>query len=224
MKKILLFLFIILTACTHSGGKQAETKLKPHSFSHKKFQGHWLIKDYFDKLNSGLYAGSLGTAGYGYTEILVDSAHHDSLWLFNEDDYTVKVRFKVIGDDSISVKNNTTDSSCISFSEKTGTLNIRSYNHIRKFGYYHAPDSLLSGPFPGSAFRRALNCAIARTSFVVYDPRLDQPHGTNASLDCTGNVHGLKNFKTFRIYVNVALSNCRDVDRIHFSDGKKTYS
>jgi len=224
MKKIVFFLLVFITGCSPSGGKHSETNPKKHLFSFKKFQGNWLIKDYFDKLTSGTYVGSLNTSGYGITEIMIDSAHHDSLWLFNEDDYTEKVPFKVIGYDSIMVKMNPNDSSCISFIEKTGTLDVKSFIHARDFGYFHAPDSLLSGNNPKSAFRRALNCAIARTSFIVYDPKLDQPHGTNASLDCFGNVHGLKNFKTFRICVNEALSNCRDVDRIDFSDRHKTYS
>jgi hypothetical protein len=224
MKKILFLLFIVLTGCTHPGGKQAETKPKPHTISWKKFQGNWLIKDYFDKIYSGVYVGSLSTAGYGLTEIRIDSAHRDSAWLFNEDDYAIRVPLKVIGNDSLLVRMNPVDSSCIYFNDKAGTLEVRSCDHIRKFGYYRVPDSLLSGTSPKSAFRKALNCAISRTSFVVYDPRLDQPHGTDASLDCDGNVHGLKNFRTFRIYVNAVLSNCRDVDRIDFSDGRKTYS
>jgi len=224
MKKIVFFLLVFITGCSPSGGKHSETNPKKHLFSFKKFQGNWLIKDYFDKLNSGTYVGNLNTSGYGITEIMIDSARHDSIWLFTEDDYTEKVPFKVIGDDSIIVKVNSNDSSCISFIEKTGTLNVKSFTHARNFGYFHAPDSLLSGFYPKSAFRRALNCAITKTSFIVYDPKLDQPHGTSATLDCLGNVQGLKNFKTFRIYVNEALSNCRDVDRIDFSDGHKTYS
>lgn len=224
MKKIVFILLILITGCSQSGGKHPERTPKKHTFSFKKFQGNWLIKDYFDKLNSGTYVGSLNTSGYGITEIMIDSAHHDSLWLFNEDDFTEKLPFKVIGDDSILVKMNPHDSSCISLNEKIGTLVVKSFTHARNFGYFHAPDSLLSGIYPKSAFRRVLNCAIARTSFIVYDPRLDQPHGTNASLDCLGNVHGIKNFKAFRIYVNEVLSNCRDVDRIDFSDGHKIYS
>ena len=224
MKKIIFFLLVSLTGCIHSGGKHAGTMLKPHLFSFKKFQGNWLIKDYFDKLNSNTYVGSLNTAGYGFTEIRIDSAHHDSLWLFNEDDYTIKVPFKIIGDDSILVKMNPKDSSCISFIGKTGILEVRSYTHKRNFGYFHAGDSLLTGTNPKSAFRRTLNCVIAKTSYVVYDPKIHQPHSTNAILDCLGNVKGLRNFKTFRIYVNEVLSNCRDVDRIDFSDGKKTSS
>jgi hypothetical protein len=224
MNKIIFFLLVILTGCIHSGGKHTGTTLKPHLFSFKKFQGNWLIKDYFDKLNSGTYVGSLSTAGYGLTEIRIDSAHHDSLWLFNEDDYSIRVPFKVIGDDSILVKMNPNDSSCISFMEKTGILNVKSYTHKRNFGYFHAPDSLLSDTYPKSTFRMVLNCFIARTSYVVYDPKVHPFHSTSASFDCLGNIKGLKNFKTFRIYVNEALSNCRDVDRIDFSDGKKTSS
>jgi hypothetical protein len=224
MRKIIFFLLIFATGCIQPGGKHPETTVKKHVFSYKKFQGNWLVKDYFDKLNSGTYVGSLNTSGYGITEIMIDSAHRDSIWLFNEDDSTVKVTFKVVGDDSILVKINAKDSACIFFTGRTGTIEVISLNRIRKFEYFHAPDSLLSETFPKSAFRRALNSSIARTSFIVYDPRLDQPHGTNARLDYLGNVYGLKNFKTFRIYVNVKRSNCRDVDRIDFSDGKKTYS
>ncbi len=224
MKKILLLVLIFITGCTGPGKKPAESSQKLPVLSHKNLQGNWLVKDYFDKLNSGGYAGSISASGYGITEVRIDSALHDSLWLFNEDDYTLKVPYKLLGDDSIRVRISPEDSACISFHPKTGVLDIKSLTHERNYTYFHAADTLLSGEMPPSAFRKALDCAIARTSFIVYDPRLDQPHGVSAMLDCSGNVHGLKNFKTYRIFVNEAKSDCRGIDRIDFSDGKKTYS
>ena len=209
--------------CSRGGEKQAKAPEREIGFSYAKFHGNWLIRDYFDKINSRTYIGSLNTAGYGVTEIAIDSSHRDSLWLINEDLEFGKVPYRVAGNDSILVKMSPKDSSYIIFDDSSKTLFFRIDERYRNYQYFRANDSLLTGDNPASAFRKSFDGGFAG-SFVAYDPMLDQPHGIKVRFDCHGNVSGLKNFRTFRIYVNGDLANCVDLDRIDFSDGRKIHS
>jgi hypothetical protein len=222
-----LFLFticiLLMLGCSHGREKQGKAPERKIWFSYAKFQGNWLIRDYFDKIRSKTFIGSFNASGYGVTEIAIDSGHRDSLWLINEDLESGKMACRIAGNDSLLVKMSPKDSSYLVFNDTTKTLFFRIDQRYRYCQYFHANDSLLAGENPVSAFRKAFNSAFAG-SYVAYDPMLDQPHGINVRFDNNGTVYGLKNYRTYRIYVNGDLANCVDMDRIDFSTGSKIQS
>lgn len=224
MKKLLILSILVLCGCINQpSGRQNDTG-KNVPLSLQTYHGHWLIKPYFDSLNMDPFRGRLNTSDYGFTEIIIDSAHRDSVWLLNEDLEKVQVPVGITTGDSIQVRLTEKTSTWLVYNPGQGTLLLKIDERSRQNAYFCAPDSLISPGYPESSFRKALNCWLARHSYIAYDPLLDAPHGVKVRFDCNGNVYGMKNFKSFHIYVNGDMANCQGMDRIDLFDGQRTHS
>jgi hypothetical protein len=223
MRKYTLLLLVVLAACSGGNENKKSAPVEKPSLSFRKVQGNWLVKEYFDRLNSRSYVGSFGTSPYGITEIVFDSLSRDSVWVIDEEVSARKVRFTLAGVDSVGLSTGGGKNEFLYFDEKTGHLVLQKPGNRLPVRFFHSPDSMLTGSSPASAFRRSLNSALAG-HFNAYDPSRKKAGKSVVTLDRDGNVSGIGNYKTYHLYVNGPMANCRDADRIEFSDGRKTFS
>ncbi len=225
MRRYLYLLLLVLFACSGPDEKSGAIKSERQEFSLKNPYGHWLIKEYFDNLRSMGYIGSLNTTHYGVTEIVFDSLKHDSLWLINEEVSISKLKQVNSGSgDTILVQESGKTRYRIVYNQKTKTLLLINPANSKIFHYFFAPDSICTGPAPGSAFRSSLNAVFAKHLFSAKDLFGKEGKRRDVRFGVDGTLAGAGKIKTFFIHVNGVEDNCRDLDRIDFFDGEKTYA
>jgi hypothetical protein len=221
LSKTLFLLMIFVAACSGPEKKQEPKTEGTPVYTMKGLEGDWLVKDYFDKLHSVNYTGSLSTAGYGITEIVVPGKG-DSLWIINEGVDRSILPVTLCGNDSVMVKTAANGGWCIFLDKKTSRLVLAEPSGKLRNGYFRVPDSLRTEGTPGSAFRNALQAAFAGR-YLVYGTGKAAAKARQVQFHANGTVTGL-NAKTYRIIVAGDEANIRDADRLDLSDGKRVHS
>jgi hypothetical protein len=220
MRSLMVLCLLLFLGCSGTTLQKKETNEAVKQPSLVPFYGHWVIKPYFDNLEKEDFTGNLNASAYDYTEIVINPAVRDSLWLIKEDCFAEKVPVLFLDSVTVQLRMIRKTNTVVKFDLQRKLLTFRMDDTLPSYEYSRVEDSSVPREPDVSAFRNRVNCFLARTGYTAYDPLLDQPHGIPCSFSCDGQVKGIKKYRTFRLHFDQERPASGNFSRIMFSDGK----